>query len=210
MNSRKKLLRESRVYVILNEGQLGKATPRGLADKVNSLNADIIQLRLKNFPVERVYAYARLLRKLCFKAKTLFIVNDYIDIAKIVDADGVHLGQDDLGIEIARKILGPDKIIGISTHSLFQARAAQNSGADYIGIGPVFPTPTKPQSAPIGLGVVRRVAQEIKIPFFAIGGINQKTVRSVGLSGAKRIAVTRAAKEVCEIRKILSRIKYKE
>lgn len=203
MNLRKRRLRESRIYVILNEEQFEKTSLRGLADKIRAFNADIIQLRIKDSPVERIYAYAKFLRQLLLKTGTLFIINDYIDIAKIVDSDGVHLGQGDLEIRIARRILGRDKIIGISTHSLAQAKAAQSAGADYIGIGPVFRTPTKPQYPPIGLGVIRKVKRQIRIPFFAIGGINQETIGQVTAAGAKRVAVARAVNEVAKIKKAL-------
>ncbi len=128
---------------------------------------------------------ARLLRS----AGAVFILNDHADIAVAVDADGVHLGQDDLPIEYARKLLGPKKLIGISTHSQEQARAAQMSGADYIGFGPVFPTLTKDAGPVQGIEKLRTVCQRVTISVLAIGGISRKNVNAVLRSGADGVAV---------------------
>jgi len=132
------------------------------------------------------------LRKTLEHSRILFIVNDYADIARAVDSDGVHLGQDDLPVRSARKILGKDKIIGKSCSNLPQAKRAEEEGADYIGIGPVFTTPAKPGSRGIGLNIFEKAKREIKIPFFAIGGIDEKKADLLKASGVNRIAVIRA------------------
>ncbi len=152
--------------------------------------AGIIQLREKELTGKELVRQGQRLKDLCTSYGAKFIVNDRADIALAVDADGVHLGQDDIPISYARKILGPDKIIGISTHSLEQALEAQAAGADYIGVGPVFETQSKADvAAPVGLELVAKVAAAISIPFVAIGGIKLHNVDQVLAAGAKNIAV---------------------
>lgn len=148
---------------------------------------DIIQLRDKKSSRREVLAKAKELRELTLRYSVTFIVNDYIDIALSVDADGIHLGQDDLPLSDARKIVG-DKIIGISTHAIEEARQAERDGADYIGVGPVFPTKSKEDVVdPVTTSYVRQVAAEISIPFVAIGGIKLHNVDQVLEAGARRI-----------------------
>lgn len=134
---------------------------------------------------------ARRLHRLCRSHEALFIVNDRIDLALAVDADGVHLGQGDLPPSIARRLLGPDRLIGRSTHDLQQLRQAVAEGCDYVGVGPVHATPTKAGRAPVGLTYVREAADESPIPFFAIGGIDADGVPAVQAAGAERVAVVR-------------------
>lgn len=149
--------------------------------------ADIIQLRDKNSSKRELLAKAQALRELTRKHQIPFIVNDHIDIALAVDADGVHLGQDDLPLCEARKIVG-NKIIGISTHAIEEARRAEAEGADYIGVGPVYPTTSKADVVdPVTTAYVQEVAAEISIPFVAIGGIKLHNVEEVLAAGARRI-----------------------
>lgn len=148
---------------------------------------DIIQLRDKKSAKRDVLEKAIALRELTKRHGVTFIVNDHIDIALAVDADGIHLGQDDLPLADARKIVG-NKMIGISTHAIEEARQAELDGADYIGVGPVFPTKSKEDVvAPVTTAYVRQVAQEIRIPFVAIGGIKLHNVDQVLEAGATRI-----------------------
>lgn len=155
--------------------------------------ADIIQLREKNKTKKELLAMAKELRDLTRKHNVLFIVNDHIDVALAVDADGIHLGQDDLPLTEARKIMGPDKIIGISTHALAEALEAEKNGADYIGVGPVFETKSKVDVVdPVGLEYVREVVAHTQIPFVAIGGIKLHNVEQVLEAGASRICVISA------------------
>lgn len=153
---------------------------------------DILQLREKNSSAKRIIELGKKIRQLCSLYDTIFIVNDRIDIAKIVEADGVHLGQDDADVDSAREILGDSAIVGISTHAPEQALKAVKDGADYIGVGPVFTTPTKPGRASVGLEYVKWASENIEIPFFAIGGIDLSNVNDVISSGAKKVAVVRA------------------
>ncbi len=150
------------------------------------------QYRNKKGPKRLIWETAQLLAQIARKAEALFIVNDYADVAMAVDADGVHLGQDDLPIEETRKILGRDKIIGISTHGIEQAVAAEQAGANYIGFGPIFPTATKATGAVQGIENLKIIRQSVTIPIIAIGGINRSNATEVIRSGANGIAVISA------------------
>lgn len=169
--------------------------------------ADVIQLRHKEASSKELMKLGRQLRSLTRKEKIIFIVNDRVDIAYGVDADGVHLGQDDLPLEIARSILGKKKFIGISTHSLPQALKAQEKGADYIGVGPVFSTPTKPDYRVIGTTLIEEMEDRINIPFVAIGGIDETNIGEVIASGARRVAVVRAVCAANDIKAAAKRLK---
>ncbi|MFA4993343.1 MAG: thiamine phosphate synthase [Candidatus Omnitrophota bacterium] len=183
MRSRKILLKKSLLYLILDKQDF-----TGLPFD----NIGVIQLRDKVSDKPYILSSALKLARRLRKTKTLFIINDYIDIAILSGADGVHLGQRDLPLKEARKLLGKDRIIGVSCHDLAQALKAQKEGADYIGIGPVYPTATKPEYSAIGLGALRQLKDKIKIPYFAIGNINEGNIKEVAASGARRIAVCRA------------------
>mgnify|MGYP001582871127 FL=1 len=151
-----------------------------------------IQYREKDKSRRDIYREALILRKLTNEFGAVFIVNDYTDIVLAVNADGVHLGQDDLPLKEARKILGKEKIIGISTHSIEQAIEAEQGGASYIGFGPIFHTKTKDAGEPKGIEMLKEVKRHIKIPVIAIGGINIENLRSVIDSGADAAAVSSA------------------
>ena len=153
---------------------------------------DLIQLRGKNKSMGELVDLAAELHELAAKFSTPVIVNDYAEIARAAPVEGVHVGQDDDSIEIARQKAGREILIGKSTHSLEQARAAQAEGADYIGFGPIFATPTKPDYAPIGLENIKRVHEEVNLPIFCIGGINIDTLQSVLDAGAKRVVMVSA------------------
>jgi thiamine-phosphate pyrophosphorylase len=153
---------------------------------------DVIQLRDKRVPDRELLARARCLRELTRHHQTLFIINDRPDIARLSQADGVHLGQDELTVKDARLIVGPELLIGVSTHHLEQARQAVLDGADYLGCGPVFPSQTKTFSEFPGLAYLRQVQAEIRLPAFAIGGIDPETIAQVRETGFTRVAVSRA------------------
>jgi len=120
------------------------------------------------------------------------VINDRVDVAVAVGADGVHLGQDDLPVEAARGLLGPERLIGKSTHSVEQATTAESEGVDYIGFGPIFPTPTKPDYQGVGLDLLRQAARDIHVPMVCIGGIDISNLETVVNAGAERVAVVRA------------------
>lgn len=135
---------------------------------------------------------ARKLRQICHEYGALFLVNDRIDLALAIDADGVHLGQQDIPVELAREMLGSQKIIGRSTHNPDDLRRAIQEGADYVGVGPVYETPTKEGRPAAGLEYVRYAAENCPIPWFAIGGIDMNNIHDVLTAGAERISVVRA------------------
>ncbi len=168
---------------------------------------EIIQLRDKAQNADIFHKNALLSRKIT-AGKALFIINDRADIARVCEADGLHLGQFDIPISAARKILGEGKIIGKSCHSLKQALSAEKEGADYISIGPIFKTPTKPKAKAVGLKLLGIVRKRVRIPTVAIGGIDKKNAYLLRASKAKIIAVVRAvcktrglSKAVSELRK---------
>jgi thiamine-phosphate pyrophosphorylase len=166
--------------------------------------ADVLQFRDKLLSIRERYGIALELAEICYEHKTLFIVNDMIDLAVAVGADGVHLGQDDLPTEAARELArrfgAKDFLIGRSTHSLEQAQFAEREHADYIAVGPVFATPTKPSYKPVGLDLVRSVNEQVKTPQVAIGGIDASNVQQVLDAGTRRIAVVRAVCGAADVR----------
>lgn len=195
MKLRKRLLKKSRVYLILDRSSFQKFPLKKIRSLAAGKEIGLIQLRDKFSDKAKVLKFALKLAKQISSTKTLLIINDYVDVALAVSADGVHLGQDDLSLKQARKILGQDKIIGLSCHNLKQALKAQKEGADYIGIGPIYPTATKPGYPGIGLKVAVRLKAKIKIPYFAIGNISEGNIKEITAAGIRRIAVCRAILE---------------
>lgn len=152
----------------------------------------IVQLREKKVNDRELVSKGRRIRDWTRESNVLFIMNDRPDLAVLTEADGVHVGQDELTVKDARRIIGPDKLVGVSTHTIEQARQAVLDGADYIGVGPVFPSTTKQFDAFAGLDFVKQVAAEIRLPFYAIGGIHQENIEAVVAAGATRVAVSSA------------------
>ncbi len=173
--------------------------------------ADVIQLREKNLSDRELLSRAREVRILTAQAKARFILNDRSDLARLAGADGVHLGQDDVSIREARRIVGPSLLIGVSTHNRTQLDAAVLSGAGYLGVGPVFPSATKDFSEPelAGLAYVQSAAETTNIPWFAIGGITEANVDRVLQAGATRIAVSAAVVRADRPRRAAARLKAK-
>lgn len=186
-------MKDFHLYVITGEQFHPQRNYLEVIEEAIQGGADIVQLREKNKTKKELLHMATELRKLTAKYGVLFIVNDHIDIALAVEADGIHLGQDDLPIEEARKIMGPNKIIGISTHAIEEAIAAEKDGADYIGVGPVYETKSKVDVVdPVGLTYVQEVGERISIPFVAIGGIKLHNLDDVLGAGAKSICIISA------------------
>ncbi|MBO4313067.1 MAG: thiamine phosphate synthase [Desulfovibrio sp.] len=150
----------------------------------------IVQYREKKLSPARMLDECRLLRRLTENAGACFIIDDHVDIAMIVGADGVHIGQEDLPLVDVRRLVGPDMIIGVSTHAPEQAVTAVRNGADYIGVGPIFATQTKEDVvAPVGFAYLDWVAQNIELPVVAIGGIKEHNIAEVARHGAKCCAL---------------------
>jgi len=177
----------------LVDAQESEAKLELLVKQLLEAGVQMIQLREKTLPDGELIRRARLLRAMvpCPDGEALLVINDRPDIAAAVDSDGVHLGQEDLNVKDARKIVGPRKLIGVSTHSLAQARAAVLDGATYLGVGPTFPSETKSFDTFAGLDFLRQVAEEISLPTFAIGGISLDNLDEVLETGMTRIAVSR-------------------
>lgn len=190
---RRERLRTARLYFVC------EARPRG-ADPESMLHAaltggvDIVQLREKSLPPRETELSALTFRRLCDTFSALFIVNDDPDLARACNADGVHLGQDDMPVVDARAILGPAAIIGLSTHSEEQIAAAAEQPVDYISVGPVWETPTKAGRPGVGLELVSHAAHAA-LPFFAIGGIDPSNAADVVRAGARRLGVVRAIRD---------------
>jgi thiamine-phosphate pyrophosphorylase len=182
---------EVRLYVLLTSGMC-RGDPLATAEAAIAGGADCLQLREKTLPDRQVLALARKLRELTARTATRLIINDRPDIAAAVGADGVHLGQDDLPVSAARRVLAPSSLIGKSTHSLDQARAVVAEGADYIGVGPMFPTNTKKAGDMPGVALLAKVAAETSVPHVAIGGISAANVSLLVQAGARRVAVCSA------------------
>lgn len=187
-----KKLSDCRLYVITGENYHPGRELLSVMEAAIRGGADIVQLRDKEASEPELLEKARALRELTARFGVLFIVNDYPDIALASEADGVHLGQEDMAIEAARAKLGPHRIIGISTHSIEQARAAERAGADYIGVGPVYPTATKPGRRAVTTSFVAEAAAGIRIPWFAIGGIHAGNAQTVLAAGATRLCAVSA------------------
>ena len=199
-------LADARLYVLLTGSQCTRALD-WVIEQAALGGADVVQLREKELPDRELIARARQVREWTRKAGVLFVVNDRADIARLAEADGVHLGQDDLPVAAARRIVGPDLLIGVSTHDLEQVRRAARDGADYLGVGPTFPSQTKQFGAFAGLDFVREVAAETTLPAFALGGITAKNVAEVVAAGATRIAVSAAIATADEPRTAAVRLK---
>jgi thiamine-phosphate pyrophosphorylase len=163
--------------------------PIALAHQLLDSGARILQLRLKERPSRDLLAIATTIANLCRERGVLFILNDRADIAKLVGADGVHVGQDDLRLAAARAIVGDRMIVGVSTHSVEQARTAETGGADYIGFGAVYSGGLKNVANAQGLERVRAVRAAVKLPIVAIGGITEATVSAVLEAGADAVAI---------------------
>ena len=193
----------ARLYVVTDARQ-SPAQVEAVVAAACAAGADVVQLRRKGDAGLETLRLAERCRALTAAAGVLFVVNDRLDVAMAAGADGVHLGQDDLPLPAARA-LWPGVIVGRSTHSLEQAVAAVAEGADYIGVGPVHATPTKPGRPAVGLSLVSQVAAaRLPLPWFAIGGIDAASLPDVVAAGARRVAVVRA---VCEAPDVASAVR---
>ena len=188
MNKKNRLERVN-LYVIADKKICGDRNIEDVVIQAIGGGAQMIQYRDKEASDRDFLELASVLQNICKIRRIPFIVNDRVDIADYIKSDGVHLGQDDLPLEVARKILGSSKIIGISTKNIEQAKEAEKQGADYVGIGPIFDTFTKKIEKRIGLEIIKQAKKYLKIPFFPIGGINLENLHQVIEAGSKRIAV---------------------
>lgn len=191
--NKKQILKKAQLYVLVDKKLLGERKVEDVVKQLIRTGVQMIQYRDKYSDDSEFLKEATKIKKILRKPNVLYIINDRVDIALLIDADGVHVGQSDLPVAVARKLLGKNKIIGTSAENIKQAKMAQKEGADYVGLGPIFYTTTKeniPQ--PVGLDLIKQAKKKLKIPFFPIGGINLDNLDSIISAGAKRVAVASA------------------
>ena len=190
MTDLRQALERARLYLVcdaLDDAFLDAALRGGVG---------IVQLRMKDAPDEAIVAAGRRFAAVCGAHGAPFILNDRPDLVAAAGADGVHVGQDDVPLAEARRLVGPERLVGLSTHSPEQVEAAADlADIDYTGVGPIHATPTKPGRPAVGLELIRSAAERTAAPFFAIGGVDQGNVAAVAAAGARRIAVVRALTE---------------
>jgi thiamine-phosphate pyrophosphorylase len=192
LTRRQKIEQLTGLYVIIDTQTLGLKGEVDAARKAIKGGAKVIQLRDKQRSRGALLTIAKSLADLCRKSNTLFIVNDYLDIALASNADGIHIGQDDLPLSMIREELPVDRIIGLSTSTVPLARKAESEGADYVAVGSIFPSLTKPKAKVVGLERLRQIRKAISIPIVAIGGINRQNIGEVIAAGADAAAVISA------------------
>ena len=183
------MLKGATLYGILDLGYVEPREAIAMAGRLLAAGIDVLQLRAKKSSEPEIAALGRELAPLCRAARVPFILNDHPHLVPETGADGVHIGQDDGPLDAARRAAGEGKIVGRSTHSVEQARAAWAEGADYIGFGPLFATPTKPDYTPIGLSNIAAVQRESPVPVFCIGGIKRENLPEVFAAGARRVVI---------------------
>lgn len=189
----------ARLYLIVDAQPRGRPAAELVGPALDG-GVDVVQLRDKGADDATIIDAARSLRPLCAERRALLIMNDRPELAIDAGCDGVHLGQGDATVDEARALLGADGLVGVSTHTPEQVAAARESLCDYIAVGPVHATPTKPGVRPVGTELVRHAAREAGKPFFAIGGIDATNVGAVVAVGAERVAVVRAIRDAADPR----------
>lgn len=180
---------DPRMHVILDEQYLVKKNVGSLVRMLESHGATMFQLRIRTLPDRRFYRYGIAVKRVLKKKSTKFIINDRIDIALACRADGVHLGQGDMPVRVARRILGRNMIIGASARTVTQARAAERQGADYVGVGSLFPTVTKADARITDFRTLRQICKQVNIPVIGVGGITKDNYQNVLRAGAAGVAV---------------------
>ncbi len=184
-----KSITDSRLYGILDTGYCAPAAMPSMLAAMLRGGVDVVQLRAKDLPPDRILELARALHPLSRAAGVPFIINDHPSLAAEAGVEGAHVGQDDLSVAEARRLAGEGKIIGLSTHSLAQAEAAAAQQPDYLGFGPLFATPTKPDYVPIGIADIAAVHHRVALPVFCIGGIKRENLPAVLAAGARRVVI---------------------
>jgi thiamine-phosphate pyrophosphorylase len=200
-SSRRERLRGARLYLVCDD------RPDAFLHAALSGGVDIVQLRMKSADEEAILTAAQRFASACSEHGALLILNDRPDLVEPAGADGVHVGQDDATVMQARRVVGAERIVGLSTHTPEQVDAAAHAGVDYIGVGPVYETPTKPGRPAVGLELVGYAAAHAQMPFFAIGGISPAKIEAVRAAGARRVAVVRALAEAVDPERTASELR---
>lgn len=190
-----------RGYYFITDAALSRAGNSSDVKNAAAAGVKVVQYREKQASAKKMLEEARQLREICRPAQVIFLVNDRVDLALSVEADGVHLGQDDLPFALARKLLGKNKIIGITVHNIEEALEGARLGADYLGVSPIFNTSTKIDSGePGGVGLIREIRKRVALPLIAIGGINLENAREVIRAGADGLCAISAVLTQSEVK----------
>lgn len=197
------------LYAVTDRSWLGDSSLYSQVESAIKGGATFIQLREKNLGEADFLSEAKEIQKLCREYKVPFVINDNVEIAAQIDADGVHVGQSDMEAGDVRKKLGPDKIIGVSAQTVEQALKAQEHGADYLGVGAVFPTGSKADATEVSHQTLKEICEAVDIPVIAIGGITKENVSELKGSGICGIAVISAIFAQKDIRKAAAELKQK-
>ncbi|HEV3272517.1 MAG TPA: thiamine phosphate synthase [Candidatus Methylacidiphilales bacterium] len=196
LDQRLQQLARARLYAIVDTGYVGPDRVPRVTEQLVEGGVDLIQLRAKKLPLAAIAELGKKMRVIIppagDHAGPLFILNDHPGLVSEIGADGIHVGQDDLSVAAARAGAGEGIVVGKSTHSLEQAVAAEKEGADYIGVGPIYATPTKPDYVPVGPALIGPVRAAVRVPQFCIGGINEQTLPEVLAAGAHRVVIVSA------------------
>lgn len=209
-----KLRRDLLLYAVTDRSWLAERSLESAVREAILGGATFVQLREKkscdeNFGEEKILEEARVIKNLCAQFKIPFVVNDDVFLAKKINADGAHIGQDDMPLERAREILGAEKIIGVSAQNVGQAILAQKHGADYLGVGAIFQTQSKGDAAFVSLETLRAICEAVEIPVVAIGGINCENISHLEKSGIAGVSVISAIFAADDIRSAASALKEK-
>ncbi len=204
-------LARARLYAIVDTGYVEPAQVSHVTEQLVLGGVDLIQLRAKKVPLATIAELGKKMRAIIpsegREARVLFILNDHPELVPEIGADGIHVGQDDLSVAEARAQAGTGVIVGKSTHSLEQAIAAEKEGADYIGVGPIYATLTKPDYMPVGPALIGQVRAAVRVPQFCIGGINEQTLPEVVAAGAERVVIVSALLQSADIPEYCRRVR---
>ena len=207
-NQRLEHLARARLYAIVDTGYVEPGRVAQITEQLVLGGVDLIQLRAKKLPLTTISDLGRQMRAIIpASGACLFILNDHPGLVSDIGADGIHVGQDDLSVAAARAQAGGDTLVGKSTHSLEQAIAAEKEGPDYIGVGPIYATPTKPDYVPVGPKLIGQVRAAVRVPQFCIGGINEATLPEVLAAGARRVVIVSALLQSHDIPAYCKRVK---
>jgi len=213
LDQRLQRLARARLYAIVDTGYVELERVPYVTEQLVLGGVDLIQLRAKKLPLAAVAELGKKMRAIIpsdgREARVLFILNDHPELVSEMGADGIHVGQDDLSVANARAQAGAEVLVGKSTHSLNQAIAAEKEGADYIGVGPIYATPTKPDYVPVGPALIGQVSSAVRVPQFCIGGINEQTLPEVLAAGALRVVIVSALLQSRDIPAYCRRVREK-
>jgi len=202
-----KRIQDARLYGIVDLGYVAAANVERMTEQLCLGGVDVLQLRAKKLLPREIERLARLMLPITRGHGVPLVINDHLDVAAAVGSEGVHVGQEDDAVGMARAVVGPACFVGKSTHSLLQAVAAQAEGVDYIGFGPLYATGTKPDYVPVGLQDVAEVHRRITLPIFCIGGVNAARLDEIITAGARRVVVVSAFLLAADVRDEVRRLK---